>query len=182
MNVADNILQVNVDTLKESQQTFNTSAKILEAIQSVADSIPLDNSSVPVVIARSQFAVSAQSVESNTGQLFSVELANGSDFTSDSLNFMSISNLSTASISIPNNVFKSFSSPTLRLTNAVYLQESAFLRRDDYNLTLGSIIISASIYGNDITTGTHFDPPVVLTFKNSSNIVSEIHGIYSLSV
>ena len=143
----------------------------MEAIESVANSIPLQNTSTPVIIARSQFAVSAQEVATNKlEQLFSVNIGNVSNTTtlnSSNLNFMKNNESSTASILLPNNVINSVSteSAKVRITHAVYLSDSVFLRRDNNDLEVGSIIISASISSDN--NNSIFDPPVTLTFRRT---------------
>ena len=148
--------------------------RILEAIQSVADRIPIKNTSQPVIIARSQFAVSAQEVELNQFmQTFSFtaedhsHVSNISRIKSNDLYFGEIMNKSIASISLPNNLFNALHNVSKsRVTHAVYLSESAFLRRENSNLEVSSVIISASIVGAGPIKGLK-NPPVILSFKVS---------------
>ncbi len=143
--------------------------RLLEAIESVADYIPLQNTSMPVIIARSQFAVSAQEIDIDMfEQVFSVNIRNDSNATSidsSSLYFMR-SNESTASILLPNNVLNSVGTGSkVRISNAVYLDDTVFLRRNNNDIEVGSIIMSASI--NSSNNKSTFDPPVMLTFRRS---------------
>ena len=156
---------------------FTTTHKnrILEAIQSVADSIPIENTSQPVIITRSQFAVSAQEVEPDQFmQTFSFtaedhsHISNISRINSNNLYFGEMMNNSTASISVPNNLFNALHNISKsRVTHAIYLSESAFLRRENNNLEVSSVIISASIVGAGPIKGLK-NPPVILSFKVST--------------
>ena len=147
----------------------------MEAIQSVADSIPIENTSQPVIIARSQFAVSAQEVEPDQFmQTFSFtaedhsHISNISRINANNLYFGEMMNKSTASISLPNNLFNALHNISKsRVTHAIYLSESAFLRRENSNLEVSSVIISASVVGASPIKGLK-NPPVILSFKVST--------------
>ena len=144
----------------------------MEATQSVADRIPIQNTSQPVIIARSQFAVSAQEVVPNHFmQTFSFtaedhsHISNISRINSNNLYFGEMRNKSTASISLPNNLFNALHNISKsRVTHAIYLSESAFLRRENSNLEVNSVIISASVVGAAPIIGFK-NPPVILSFK-----------------
>ncbi len=152
--------------------------RLLEAIESVADSIPLQNTTMPVIIARSQFAVSAQEIDTDTfEQVFSVNIGNVSNTTSiDSNSLLFIrTNESTASILLPNNVLISVGTGSkVRINNAVYLDDSVFLRRNNNDIEVGSIIMSASISSSNKST---FDPPVMLTFRRSKVMTTQYKNI-----
>ena len=99
--VVDNIINVNQETLQIIQEKSNTSAKsvsfiyyqisiyclfiyrILEAIESVVESIPITTISEPVIITQQSFAVSVQQVDivefTQSGQTFSVNYRGFSD-------------------------------------------------------------------------------------------------------
>ncbi len=150
----------------------------MEAIESVTDSIPIQNTSLPVIIAKSQFAVSAQEIDTDKfEQVFSVNIGNISNTTSiDSSNiFFMRTNESTASILLQNNVLNSVGTGSkVRISNAVYLDDSIFLRRNNNDIEVGSIIMSASISSSNKST---FDPPVMLTFRRSKVMTTQYKDI-----
>uniref|UniRef100_A0A1X7SMH6 GAIN-B domain-containing protein n=1 Tax=Amphimedon queenslandica TaxID=400682 RepID=A0A1X7SMH6_AMPQE len=175
LEVVDNILVVNQEVLEESQKSSNTSAKLLEAIESVAENIPITNSSEPVVIAQTSFAVSIQQVDlddfEESGQNFSVVINNTSkgNLSSESLSFGKPISSPTASISLPKSLFNAvphFINNT-RITNLVFLSESVFLRRNFSYLKVSSIIVSASVVGAGTIRG--IKPPVDLSFQLDPN-------------
>ena len=140
----------------------------------MVEDIPIGNTSEPVVITRSTFAVSVQQVDFDQfmeiGQIFSANLGNFSDLNmnddidSNDLSFEMLNTHSTASLHLPNNLFSSISNFTnnTRLTHAVFLSDSLFLRRENNDMEVGSIIISASVVGSDSVDG--LKPPVSLRF------------------
>ena len=154
---------------------FLSSDRILEAIGSIVENVPIGNISKPVVITRRTFALSAQQVDLNQfmeiGQNFSANLGGFSNLNtnesidSSELSFeMRMTTQATASIRLPNNLFKAVPNVTnnTRITHAVFLSDSLFLRRDSNDLEVGGIIISASVVGyNSIES---LDPPVSISF------------------
>ena len=77
---------------------------------------------------------------------------------------MRMTTQATASIRLPNNLFSAVPNVTnnTRITHAVFLSDSLFLRRDSNDLEVGGIIISASVVGyNSIQS---LDPPVSISF------------------
>ena len=104
------------------------------------------------------------------GQTFSANLGTFSDLNmsenidSDDLSFDMGSNQSIASISLPNNFFSATPNVTnnTRITHAVFLTDSLFLRRENNDMEVGSIIISASLVGSNSVEG--IDPPLNITF------------------
>ena len=113
-----------------------------------------------MVIPRRTFAVSVQQVDLNQfmeiGQNFSANLGGFSNLNmnenidSSDLSFeMGTTTQATASIRLPNNLFSAVPNLTnnTRITHAVFLSDSLFLRRDSNDLEVGGIIISASVVG-----------------------------------
>ena len=155
---------------------------MLEAIESVVESISIINISEPIVIAQKSFAISVQQVDTKEfaqfGQTFSVNYRGFSDenqtLSSNDLVFGSTSQQSTAVINLPNNLLSALPNITknnTRITHSVFTTDSLFLRRNNYNLEVGSVIISTTIVGTDVLSG--LDPPVDLTFL--VNPVSKYH-------
>ena len=187
MEVVDNILHVTRNVLQESQEISNTSAKlvllienfkyicfrILEAVELVTENIPITNTSEPVVISQTSFAVSVQQVDIEefklSGQTFSVKydfedlLTRNQSLDSNNLIFGSSNEQSTVAITLPNNLLKFVPnlSNTSRITNAVFITDSLFLSRSDI-LEVGSHIISAAVVGAN--TLEQLQPPVNLSF------------------
>ena len=61
-------------------------------------------------------------------------------------------------------------SNSTRITNAVFLSDSLFLRRDDKFMKVGSVIISAAVVGIDKIR--ELNPPVTLNFHSVCNVVN----------
>ena len=147
---------------------------MLEALKSVVESIPIINISEPIVIIQKSFAVSVQQMDTEEftqfGQTFSVNYRTFSDenqtLNSNDLVFGSPSQQSTAAINLPNNLLSALPNITknnTRITHSVFITDSLFLRRNNYNLEVGSVIISTTVVGAD--TIRELDPPVDLRFQ-----------------
>ena len=146
---------------------------MLEAIESVVESIPITNISEPVIITQKSFAVSVQQVNieefTQSGQRFSVNYRGFPDgnrsLNSNDLVFGTTSQQSTATISLPNNLLSTIPNITnnTRITYSVFTTESLFLRRINNFLEIGSVIISTTVVGTDAISG--LDPPVGLSFQ-----------------
>ena len=137
----------------------------------MSEDFPIGNPSEPVVITRSAFAVSVQQVDIDQfmeiGQTFSANLGNFSDvkldenIDSNDLSFDMRTSQSTASLTLPNILFSAISNNT-RITHAVFLSDSLFLRRENNDMEVVGIIISASVVGSDSIDG--LNPPVTISF------------------
>ena len=134
----------------------------------MSEDIPIGNTSEPVVITRSAFAISAQQVDIDQfmemGQTFSANITNFSDV--NSVEYIDLSfdmriSQSTASLSLPNILFSAISNNT-RIINGVFLSDGLFLRRENNDMEVGGIIISASVVGSDSIDG--LNPPVTISF------------------
>ena len=146
--------------------------RLLESLQVVAESIPIPpNSTEPVVITQTTFAVSVQEVEPEffAGFTFSASIDSGSDrvLSSDSLSFGEGSDNvmgTVTSMSLPANLFQSIPvTNTTRITQSVFVNDALFLRR---NVTVGqrevgAIILAAEVVGSRVSG---LDPPITLTF------------------
>ena len=104
------------------------------------------------------------------GQTFSANLGTFSDLNmsenidSNDLSFNERTGQPTASISLPNNLFNAILNVTnnTRITHAVFLSDILFLRRENNDMEVGGIIISASLVGSRSVEG--IDPPLNITF------------------
>ena len=156
---------------------------MLEAIESVVESISITNISEPIIITQKSFAVSVQQVNTEEftqfGQTFSVNYRGFTDenqtLSSNDLVFGSTSQQqSTAAINLPNNLLSGLPNITknnTRITQSVFTTDSLFLRRNSYNLEVGSVIISTTVVGENRISG--LDPPIDLRFL--VNPVSKYH-------
>ena len=128
-----------------------------------------------MVITRRTFALSVQQVDLDQfmelGQNFSANLGDFSNLNmnesidSSDLSFeLRTTTQATASVRLPSNLFSALPNVTnnTRITHAVFLSDSLFLRRNSNDLEVGGIIISARVVGyNSIQS---LDPPVSISF------------------
>lgn len=157
------------------------SFRILDVVEKVVESFPIPVNETKVVIPLSSFAVSVQEVdeENYVGGSFSVLFGDSFDFKEGGgpINITSLvfeeNPEATASIMLPDDLFSEISNdvnssiraPKRRISNSVYLTDSLFARRKESNLTVGSIIISASISGG--ITIENLMTPIMLSFIKS---------------
>ena len=146
---------------------------MLEAVESVVENIPITNISEPIVITQKSFAVSVHQVDTEEftkfGQTFSVNYKGFTDenqtLNSNDLVFGSPSQQTTAIINLPNNLLIALPNITknnTRISHSVFITDSLFLRRNNYNLEVGSVIISTTVVGADTISG--LNPPIDLRF------------------
>ncbi len=147
--------------------------RLLYALESIAASIPIGNSTEPVIIARNSFAVSAQKINRETfqqfGQTFNAQIEGSfSDNTTinrSDLVFRNSTDSDTASIHLPNNLFDSVENATnQRVTHSVFLNDALFLRRNDLQTRVGSIIISATVVAQNLQD---LNPPIEISFAKN---------------
>ena len=148
--------------------------RILDAVGSAADGIPIANASEPVIIAQNSFAVSIKQVVpeefNRNGQNFSINIPRFSNqnITSDDLSFGDAFNSPpTASIQLPNDLLSGLpgNMSNARITHAVFVTDSLFLRRNFNYLNVSSIIISAGVVGMASIRGLR--SPVNLSFQRN---------------
>ena len=146
--------------------------RILEAIDSIVANAPITNLSEPVVFSQRSFAVSVEEVNiedfKQSGHTFSV---NSEYFSNENLSltfndlvFGPTNKRPTAAISLPRNLLDGLSNinNSTRITYAVFITDSLFLRRFNTLQKVASIIISAAIVGSGSIKG--LNPPVNLSF------------------
>ena len=147
--------------------------RILEAIESVVENIPITNISEPVIITQKSFGVSIQQVDieefKQFGQTFSVNYRGFTDgnktLTSNDLVFrMGSQQSTTAAINLPNNLLSRLPNVTnnTRITHSVFTTDSLFLRRNSNFLEVSSVVISTTVVEKDTLRG--LNPPVNLNF------------------
>ena len=122
------------------------------------------------MISQRLFAVSVQQVNFQSfvqdGQIFSVNIGNNKTLELDDIMVGdTLDSQATGSISLPNNLLDTLPniSNSTRITNAVFLSDSLFLRRDDKFMKVGSVIISAAVVGIDKIR--EINPPVAISFQ-----------------
>lgn len=140
-------------------------------MNNVVDNIPIANTSEPIIVAQKSFAVSVQEVDPKTfsrlGQTFSINIA---DFTQQNISSEDISfennaiSPPTSTIQLPSNLFSSLPENSSRISHAVFVTDSLFLRRSNLSYQrVSSVIISASVVGAG--TIRNLRPPVNLGFQ-----------------
>ena len=148
---------------------FDFHNRILEAVENVADKIPVFNASEPAVIAQKSFAISVQHVNTEefsvSGHAFSVSLPDFAqqNISSDDLSFERSTSFPTGSIEMPSRLFHGNLSNASKVLYAVFVTDSLFLRRSFSYQRVSSIILSASVVGVETLRG--LQPPVVLKFQ-----------------
>ena len=146
---------------------------MLEAIDSVVETLPITNISEPIILTQKSFAVSVQLVDSDEfiqfGQTFSVNYRGFSDdsqtLNSNDLVFGSPLKQPTGAINLPNTLLNGLTHLTknnTRITHSVFTTDSLFLRRKNYNLEVASVIISTTVVGVDMIN--KLSTPVNLRF------------------
>ncbi len=141
--------------------------------------IPIPNGETGVVVPLSLFAISVQEMSTVNFRehIFSVNFANislnGNERIDPRLIGYEISSESTDAISIPEAVFDD--APVVirtRVSNTVYLKDSLFQRRNKTNLTVGGIIISASVINRTIQG---LSEPIMINFTKSDKVRNGIN-------
>ena len=122
------------------------------------------------MISQRLFAVSVQQVNFQSflqdGQTFSVNVGDNKTLELDDIMVGdTLDSQATGSISLPNNLLDSIPniSNSTRITNAVFLSDSLFLRRNDKFMKVSSVIISAAVVGIDKIQ--EINPPVAISFQ-----------------
>ena len=136
----------------------------------MAAEIPIpENETGRVILAQRSFAVSGQEVnpEKFETQVLSVSLGDSpftdtqTELSEDSFDLSTV-NYSTASITLPHNLFDRLpASNSSRITQLVFLSDQLYLRRNESHFEVGSIIIAASVAERIIK---RLEPPISLTF------------------
>ncbi|XP_019854609.1 PREDICTED: adhesion G-protein coupled receptor G2-like [Amphimedon queenslandica] len=166
--VIDNLLAVNQETLIESQALSNSSSRMLAIVSNMAAIINITNASNHVVKNHAYFAVS---IRENNFEGFGRETLsiNLTDFSEPNVNSYNITletegNIvySTGSVTLPSSNLNS--SNINRITNAVFLTDSLFLRRKFDYFNVSSVVISTSIL-REFDAIKELDSPVNLSFQ-----------------
>uniref|UniRef100_A0A1X7TRM7 GAIN-B domain-containing protein n=1 Tax=Amphimedon queenslandica TaxID=400682 RepID=A0A1X7TRM7_AMPQE len=171
--VIDNLLAVNQEALIESQALSNSSSRILGIVSDIAATLNITHASSHVVKSYTYFAVSIQETnfEGIGGQTLSINLT---DFSESNVTVYNITletegNIvsSTGSVTLPRSIFNS--SSIKRITNAVYLTDSLFLRHKSKYFNVSSVVISTSIL-REFDAIKELESPVSLSFQLNPGI------------
>ena len=135
-------------------------------MERVSETIPIPENETSALVTQSTFAVSVQRVDpmTFTGLSISAVIESFEDQRIDELllNMMMSNERSTGSLSLPNNLLQRANGS--RVTMSVFATNSLFLRRDNNNTEVASIIMSASVVG---TTVENLDSPIMLALQRN---------------
>lgn len=147
--------------------------RLLRSINSITEELPItENETGPVLVTQSSFAVAVKLVKPDefSNNPFSISLGEDFNFGEqdqdiDSVAFQQTSSKPTASLSLPNNILTASGvSNVTRITQAVFLTDSLFLRRDNNYLEVGSIVLATEVVGTNVTG---LSSPIELTFRRN---------------
>ena len=143
-----------------------TFCRLLDAIERVSENIPIPENETSALVTQSTFAVSVQKLDpmTFTGLSISAVIESFDDQNINELmvNMMS-SAKSTGSLSLPSNLLQKANGT--RVTLSVFVTNSLFLRRDNNNTEVASIIIAAGVVG--VQRVENLDPPIVAVFQRN---------------
>ena len=140
----------------------STSCRLLDVVERVSENIPIPENETSALLIQSTFAVSVQKVDpmTFTGLSISAVIESFDDQRIDELMVnMTMSNeRSTGSLSLPSNLLQKANGT--RVTMSVFATNSLFLRRDNNNTEVASIVISASVVRTSRVE--NLDPPGIM--------------------
>ena len=142
--------------------------RLLGALESVTDSIPIAENETSTFISETTFAVSVQEIEPDqfTGLNVTAVLG-GINITQQRIDesallFNTFTNEQAAgSLSLPSNLLSKTNGTRVTLT--VFVTNSLFLRRESNDTKVGSIIIAAGVVGKKRVED--LNPPMVAVFQ-----------------
>ena len=142
--------------------------RLLGALESVTDSIPIAENETSTFVSETTFAVSVQEIEPDqfTG-LNVTAILGGINITQQRIDesallFNTFTNEQAAgSLSLPSNLLSKTNGTRVTLT--VFVTNSLFLRRESNDTKVGSIIIAAGVVGKKRVEG--LNPPMVAVFQ-----------------
>ena len=142
--------------------------RLLGALESVTDNIPIAENETSTFVSETTFAVSVQEIEPDqfTG-LNVTAILGGINITQQRIDesallFNTFTNEQAAgSLSLPSNLLSKTNGTRMTLT--VFVTDSLFLRRENNDTKVGSIIIAAGVVGKKRVEG--LNPPMVAVFQ-----------------
>ena len=136
-------------------------------MERVSESIPIPENETSARITQSTFAVSVQKVDPMTfiGLSISAVIESFDDQRINELmvNMMMSNERSTGSLSLPSNLLQKANGT--RITMSVFTTNSLFLRRNNENMEVASIVISAGVVG--VQRLRNLDPPIMAVFQRN---------------
>ena len=146
-------------------------------MERVSENLPIPENETSALLIQSTFAVSVQKVDpmTFTGLSISAVIDSFDDQRIDQLTVnMTMSNeRSTGSLSLPRNLLQKANGT--RVTMSVFATNSLFLRRDNNDTEVASIVIAASVVGTPKVE--NLDPPgIIAEFQRkpvSNNIIKD---------
>ena len=125
-------------------------------MERVSENLPIPENETSALIIQSTFAVSVQKVDPMTFTGLSISAV--FDDQGLMVNMTMSNERSTGSLSLPRNLLQKANGT--RVTMSVFATNSLFLRRDNNNTEVASIVISASVVGT--TRVENLDPPGII--------------------
>ena len=140
----------------------------MESIQTLGDEIVVKDGE-RAVFTQDTFAVSVQPVDPRNFVTQQFTFNVGDDIDNAVVTNMTVSvdtgerrnTRPAVTMTIPENIFDNITTNNTRITNAVFITDSLFLRREKFFLEVGSIIVALSIPGETITG---LDPSLITKF------------------
>ena len=142
--------------------------RLLDAFERVAGNVPVPENASSALIVETTFAVSVQKVEPNKFTGLNVTAILG-DFTEQRVDRSGLlfnkftSELPTGSLSLPSNLLDR--TKGTRITLSVFVTRALFLRRENNNTEVGSIIIAAEVVGTERVK--NLATPIVAVFQRN---------------
>ena len=131
-------------------------------MERVSEKIRIPDNETSALLIQSTFAISVQKVDpmTFTGLSISAVIESFNDQRIDKLmlNMMMSNERSSGSLSLPRNLLEKANGT--RVTMSVFATNSLFLRRDNNNTEVASIVISASVVGTSRVE--NLDPPGIM--------------------
>ena len=128
-------------------------------MERVSENIPIPENETSALIIQSTFAVSVQKVDPMTFTGLSISVV--IDDQGLMVNMTMSNKRSTGSLSLPRNLLQKANGT--RVTMSVFSTNSLFLRRDNNNTEVASIVIAASVVGTPRVE--NLDPPIMAVFQ-----------------
>ena len=142
--------------------------RLLGALESVTDNIPIAENETSTFVSETTFAVSVQEIEPDQfTELNVTAVLGGINITQQRIDesallFNTFTNEQAAgSLSLPSNLLSKTNGTRVTLT--VFVTNSLFLRRESNDMKVGSIIIAAGVVGKKRVEG--LNPPMVAVFQ-----------------
>ena len=128
-------------------------------MERVSENLPIPENETSALVIQSTFAVSVQKVDPMTFAGLSISAV--IDDQGLMVNMTMSNERSTGSLSLPRNLLQKANGT--RVTMSVFSTNSLFLRRDNNNTEVASVVIAASVVGTPRVE--NLDPPIMAVFQ-----------------